>query len=413
MRVLWYHAHVRGGGAANSLMLAQGMRRQGIEVVFGGQTNSLRQEVAAAGFAFHSMPLDRWKHPSAAAARYLTEVVREGKFDAIWPIDEIYALDAYLASWYSSLMVFPLYVRQEAPPFRSPVPAPVATNTPAYRDHLLRHHRVPPEWVLLIRARVDVEQFRSRAVHPHIRRMYHIPPDHVLVALIGRLSSTKGGSIHTFLQAATRVAKEVPQVTFLMVGDGEIGAQVRATIARVNQVIGRRAVVSVGEVPFGKMADLLNQVDVVVGMASTCILGMLCERPVVVIGNRGFAEVITPETVEDLAYRHFNVHEPVPDGIERLVGILRILVRDVERRVVLGRSMRTFAVETYDAQVGASQVAEALLRLSPHMMHTASARAEVTRAIFSLWAYRARRRARRLSLLHRVRPTRGEERAVR
>jgi glycosyltransferase involved in cell wall biosynthesis len=95
------------------------------------------------------------------------------------------------------------------------------------RDFLVRQRFVPAERVRLIWNGAPLEEFapvaRERALG--LRHRLGLAEDAVVFGTIGRLSAQKG---HVFLlEAAARVLKQHPKARLLVVGDGDLAAELR------------------------------------------------------------------------------------------------------------------------------------------------------------------------------------------
>ncbi len=93
----------------------------------------------------------------------------------------------------------------------------ILANADAVRDHLvaLGHD---PRRVDVVRNGVDGARFRPLGSAPEVRRELGIAPGAPIVIVLCRLTPTKG--VDVFLQAAARLAARVPDVRFLVVGEG-------------------------------------------------------------------------------------------------------------------------------------------------------------------------------------------------
>jgi glycosyltransferase involved in cell wall biosynthesis len=95
------------------------------------------------------------------------------------------------------------------------------------RDFLVRQRFVPAERVRLIWNGAPLDEFapvaRERALA--LRRRLGLAEDAVVFGTIGRLNAQKG---HVFLlEAAARVLKQHPKARLLVVGDGDLAAELR------------------------------------------------------------------------------------------------------------------------------------------------------------------------------------------
>lgn len=77
---------------------------------------------------------------------------------------------------------------------------------------------------------VDVERFSPQAPDESVRRAYGLPDGRPLVAFAGRLEHGKGPDV--FLEAAIQVHQKVPDVTFVIAGEGPMRPALETTAKR-------------------------------------------------------------------------------------------------------------------------------------------------------------------------------------
>jgi glycosyltransferase involved in cell wall biosynthesis len=90
----------------------------------------------------------------------------------------------------------------------------------------------------VIRAGIDLGRFRGAVDDGAVRTRLEIPPDVPLVTQIGNFKPQKGP--HDFVRAAARIAEQLPDPRFVMVGDGPLRASSRRLAAELG--IGDRVV---------------------------------------------------------------------------------------------------------------------------------------------------------------------------
>ncbi|HSB79097.1 MAG TPA: glycosyltransferase, partial [Candidatus Methylomirabilis sp.] len=77
----------------------------------------------------------------------------------------------------------------------------------------------PPEKIVVIRNGVDLSRFQAATPHGRLRQELGLPDRGPLVAVLSRLTPSKG--IDYFLEAAAILAPRFPAARFLIVGEGE------------------------------------------------------------------------------------------------------------------------------------------------------------------------------------------------
>lgn len=108
----------------------------------------------------------------------------------------------------------------------------IVTVSEDLRQRTLALERVPSSKVTTIYSYTDLGAFDGPSDLAATRRQLGVPLDAPLVCTVGRLCAQKG--IPDFLRAAARVHEQMPQVRFLVVGDGPLRGELQALAARLN-----------------------------------------------------------------------------------------------------------------------------------------------------------------------------------
>ena len=188
---------------------------------------------------------------------------------------------------------------------------------------------------------IDLDHFRPGQPALDLTR-YGVPQGAPTVAVIGRLMPQKDH--RNFVDAAAIVARQMPDVRFLIVGDGPLKADIAGRIADVGPA--RDRIILTGEIT--EMAQLLSAVDVQAissaweGLPMTLLEGMAMEKPVVTTDVGGIADV-----VED---GHNGRLVPAKDP-QALAAALLDVLRDADRARKLGRAARQTIAATYGSDV--------------------------------------------------------------
>ncbi len=200
--------------------------------------------------------------------------------------------------------------------------------------------------------------------------------DH-LVVVVSRLDSAmKAEGVGHAIDAIDAVARldgpvdrpvDRPGVRLVVVGDGDAaeGLQVRGDA--VNAAAGREVVHFTGLMPDPRAA--YAAADVVLGMGGSAIRGLAHGRPVVVLGEEGFARRFDEDSVDHFLDDGFYGRGGPPDPVAHLAGLVRALLDDGDRRRLLGELGLACARERFSLETAASSLervyADALTR-RPH-----------------------------------------------
>ena len=190
-----------------------------------------------------------------------------------------------------------------------------------------------PDKYTTIYSGMEVDHFlnpqRSR---DEVRRELGLDDSHIVAGKIARLFNLKG---HEYLiEAAPEIVAAVPNIRFLLVGDGILKAQFQQRIAELQL---SDHFIFAGLVPPDRVAEYIHAMDIVVhtsvweGLARVLPQGLICGKPVVSYDIDGAPEVcIDGETGFLVPPRSV---DPLSDAISRLAG-------DQELRERLGNTGR-------------------------------------------------------------------------
>ena len=156
------------------------------------------------------------------------------------------------------------------------------------------------------------------------RKEFNISVDAPLIGIVGRITPIKNHQL--FLKAATEICKQLPKARFVIVGDGEIRAEIEA---QVDQLGLRGAVIFTGWQK--DLAHIYSDLDVLVissvneGTPVTVIEALAASCPVVATAVGGLPDLldhgklgklVNDQTPESLAKAIIEVVAKPPDGTQ-------------------------------------------------------------------------------------------------
>lgn len=205
-----------------------------------------------------------------------------------------------------------------------------------------------PEQYTTIYSGMELEPYLTRPADADaFRASLRLPPDAMLLTQVSRLAEWKG---HEFLLAAAERIDD-PNVHFCFVGDGALRGEIESEIAR-RRLEGR--VHLTGLLAPERIPAVLHASDIVVhcslreGLARVLPQAMLAGRPVVSFDVDGAREVVDDET---------GVLVP-PKDLDAFVEALRKLIRNPDRRFLLGAAGRERCKRRFDHNVMVERILE-------------------------------------------------------
>ncbi len=213
------------------------------------------------------------------------------------------------------------------------------------RESLVRDYGIAEDKVSVIPVGVDTGLFRPLG----LERMENS------MLFVGRLCERKG--LPSLLEACRRVSAEVPGFKVFIAGEGELREALRGGV----EEMGLGGVVSLlGRVPDEELPLWYNRValfclpSLFEGFGIVCLEAMACGTPVVASRAPGIVDVIPPE-------HHGLLH--APGDARGLADNIIALLRDRERRLGIGRSLRATAEKGYGWEAVAARFVQVYERV--------------------------------------------------
>ena len=213
----------------------------------------------------------------------------------------------------------------------------IVVVSPAFKEHLMRHWRVPAEKIAVVENGVETDLFAPAAplTNTALRRQLDAEGK-FLVCYIGTMGMAHG--LETLLDAASRLQHENRDVLFLLVGEGAEKERIKslaqsrglANVRFLDQQPRERipAIISASDA----CLVLLKRTDVFKTVIPTKMLEfMSCARPVI-LGVEGQARQIVDEAGAGIVIE--------PENAEALVRAITQLAENPELGVELGKKGR-------------------------------------------------------------------------
>jgi glycosyltransferase involved in cell wall biosynthesis len=302
------------GSERQMLELAMRLPRERFDPAFlllsRGGANAARAE--AAGIPVHVIPPDIRRSqvpPPVAGARLARKAlnyvraVRAGRFDII----DAWLFHAYvLAALTRPLARVPVVVtgRRSLRPSEANGPSgrflqrivarrsdAIVANSPQVRDEIVLRERIDPRRVTVIRNGVVIPPLASAAERQARRAELALAPDSFVVGMVANLRPGKGHEV--LIRAAAILARQRPQATFVLVGDGPLRARLDGLVHELEIADRVRFVGSVADPPRLLPAfDVFAHPSLAEGMPNAVLEAAAAARPIVATPAGGTREVV-------------------------------------------------------------------------------------------------------------------------
>ncbi len=351
MKVLVFaHRLEVGGTQTNAIELAATLRdAHGFEVVLFATPGPMVRLIEQKGLRFVPAP-DAYYHPSWRRMQALRRVVRDERPALIHVWDWWQCVDAYysvhLAMRVPMIVSDMMMTLTRVLPKGLPTTFGTAENVDQARAAGWRQASFLPPPVDVQLNAPDVEDRRR------YRATLGVGEDEILVVSVSRLAKGwKSECLFRTADATGALGRDFP-LRYVIVGDGETRQALQETADRVNSALQRPAILLTGAALDPRPA--YAAADIIVGMGGSALRAMAFGKPVIIAGEQGFAELLSPETAAGFLYRGIFGRGQGADNAY-LVALIRGLAEDPRQRDQFGAFAREFVVEHFSLErVGAT-----------------------------------------------------------
>lgn len=342
-----------GGSQINAIEIGSRLSARGHEVIVYAPDGELRERIVDLGLEFVSAGPARRRHPpTVTGVRALTALARAREIDLIHAYEWSPTLEAALGPHLRLGVPVLSTVYAVAVPRFVPRDLPMIVG---YTDQADTERRRGRHEVHVVVCPVDTAVNAPVTDNGPARRRFGFADDELAAVVVSRLArDLKREGLLTAVAAAGLVDAAV-NLRLLIVGDGPCRAELRAAADETNARAGREVVTLAGQLL--DPLDAYAAADIVLGMGTSAQKGMAFGKPVVVQGERGYWETLTPATLPTYLRQNFYGIGDGSDGAPRLATILTQMANDRTRWQELGAFGRATALSVFSNEAAADRVA--------------------------------------------------------
>ncbi|HKE63772.1 MAG TPA: glycosyltransferase [Micromonosporaceae bacterium] len=342
-----------GGSHINAIEISAGLAKLGHEVIVYAPDGELRQRVEEFGLEYvPAPPLGRAHPPTVASVRTLTALARERRVDLI---------HAY--EWSSTLeAVYGPHMRLGVPVLSTVYSVRVPRFIPRYLPLIVgftneadAQRRRGRRSVHVVVCPVDTDANAPVTDSGPARRRFGLADGDLAAVVVTRLArDLKREGLLSEIAAAGLVDPAI-NLRLIIVGDGPCRAELQAAADEVNARAEREVVTLVGQLLDPR--DAYAAADIVLGMGTSAQKGMAFGKPVVIQGEQGYWDLLTPVTLPTYLRQNFYGIGDGDDSSPRLAMMLTDLAKDRSRWPDLGAFGRSTALSVFSNQTATDRVA--------------------------------------------------------
>ncbi|SFC73804.1 glycosyltransferase [Tropicimonas isoalkanivorans] len=354
MKLLVFAHHLElGGTQINAIELSTRLRdMHGFDVVVHATEGPALSILKSKALRYIPAP-DARLHPSPARIAALRSVVSQERPDLIHAWDWWQGLEAYYGV--HLMRGTPLLITDMMMDLTRSMPRRIPT-TFGFAGLVRKADAAGWKNTHLLLPPVDVDFNAAGIVDGKaFRTALAVRDEDILLVSVSRLANhMKSECLERAIAVVGELGASLP-LRLVLVGNGEAGPRLQAMADAANRSLGREAVTL-----YGAMSDpraAYDAADVVIGMGGSALRGMAFSKPLIVVGEKGFARTFTPEAAPDfIETGMFGIGDGDPRNVA-LSQAIRGLATSSGPRTELGAFGRDFVTGNHGLDAVAATLA--------------------------------------------------------
>lgn len=319
-----------GGAETHIVELASELTRRGHEVIIASAGGVYVRDIEARGIRHVYAPMDRRSVSCMLRSlKILRSLIRREKPDVVHAHARI---PAFLCGLLRLILRFP-FVTTAHGVFQTGLGLRLLTNwgqrtlavSEDIKRYLLENYSVKEDQITVTINGIDTEKFAPLESGPEMRRALGLPETGFVIGHISRLDDNTTLVAEHLIDLAPRLDKALGGASVLITGGGQHYEELLEKARAVNEQAGRDLVVMTG--PRTDISQVLQAVDLFVGVSRAALEAMAAEKPVILAGFEGRLGLFRPETLEAARESNFCCRghaQPTPEALfEDIAGALR------------------------------------------------------------------------------------------
>jgi glycosyltransferase involved in cell wall biosynthesis len=284
----------------------------------------------------------------------LREIIKKYDFDLIHAFDSRAYIHGSIAALLEKKPITCTVCGGIDPHYNIPITRKIIVFSDEQRNKMIRQFRWKTERVEVIRTRVDIEKILHDNTAPPVS--LSLDPEIPAIMMITSFDGTKDKSIRQVMSALELLVEQ--DVRFQMVfigGKGLFWQEMKDCGEKINVRCRRKVFIFTG--PVLDAYKLLKDAAIVLGVGRSAFEGMAYAKPTIVVGQTGFAGIVSEQTIEDIAFYNFSGRNQKNSCSPEDFGqALARLIADSAYQKTVGQCGRDFVCKEIDVKGGIARI---------------------------------------------------------
>lgn len=202
--------------------------------------------------------------------------------------------------------------------------------------------------IVVIPNGIDIDNFQPQHKAKNLKNELGIPEDSQIVTYCSRIVWGKTKAAEAFIFACFCLMIKNKHLYAFVVGDGADKNIITREVNILNKILNRNAIQVVGA-KFNVLPYYQNA-NIVVGTARVALEAMSCGKPVIAVGNQGYAGIIDSQSMNEQWNMYFGDHDSISkvDALT-LAKDLNELLNNPKKCKLLGEWGRSWCEKKFDS----------------------------------------------------------------
>ena len=322
-----------GGAETHVLELSLELERMGYRVVVVSNGGVYEENLKEAGIKHYKIPLHS-KTPMnmAKSLSLLKKVIRDEKIDIVHAHGRI---PAFLCGILRKFMHFTfvttahwVFDTSHGLKYLSDWGEKVMAVSVDIKKYLMDNYGTNPSDIYVTINGIDTNKFSKDADAKSVIEEFSLSETSKKIVYISRMDEDRAQVAFELAEITPELVKVIPELEIVIVGGGDVFEKLEEKVSRINESIGRRAIVLTGaRTDIYKFAALG---DWFVGVSRSALEAMACEKPAIIAGNEGYIGIFDEDKLPVSIDTNFCCRGLEQSSPELLLRDLKVLMTNTE-----------------------------------------------------------------------------------
>ncbi len=353
-----------GGAETHIIELACELKRRGVDVLIASNGGVYVPDIEENGIRHFSVPMNKRNAFYMVRSYFmLRKIIKKEKPDIVHAHARI---SAFICSILQKRLHFP-FVTTAHGVFQLGIGLNQLTNwgqktiavSEDIKEYLISSYGVNSRDISVTINGIDTEKFSPSArqadvlpseISPKAANEFGFTAGQPVICHVSRIDESSCLAARQLIALAPRLSEELPGVSILIAGSGDVFNELNEMASAANTKIGRRVVIMTGTRT--DINEILNVCDLFVGVSRAALEAMAEAKPVILAGSQGYIGLLTPDNLSEAQESNFCCRGCILPTQQLLLDEILRTLKDIPapERAALGNFGRQIVMRDYSVK---------------------------------------------------------------